>query len=101
MQEFNPNFFPWDEIPDSNVLPTGVFHMEGVKLEDGKSSTGKRMFGMQAKVLRPEKYAGMMFFDRYVTGTDEAPMAILPGTMGSQAMKALFKGAQIPPPGST
>jgi hypothetical protein len=93
----NANFFPWDETPDSNVFPamTGLF--EYSKLEDGKSSTGKRMFRGQFTCLQPAELAGMSHFENFVTGTDENLDGIIPGSMGTRAMKASLKAAQVPP----
>jgi hypothetical protein len=93
----NANFFPWDETPDSNVFPamTGLF--EYSKLEDGFSSTGKRMFRGVFTCLQPAELAGMSHFENFVTGSDENLEGIIPGSMGTRALKASLKAAQVPP----
>lgn len=92
------NFFPWDDISDSDTLPSGNFQMKWVKLEDGQSnSSGKRMFKAQYQVIAPLEYQGQAYFENYVTGSEEAPGAILPGSMGTKSFKRALKAAQIPP----
>ena len=91
------NYFPWDEIPDMNVLPGGTLHFNLDELTDDVSSSGKRMFRARFSAIAPTECAGMAHFENYVTGSDEAPMAILPGSFGTRNFKAMMKAAQIPP----
>lgn len=90
------NFFPWDDIPDDNVLPEGTLHMRIDSLEDGMSGTGKRMFRAQFSVVAPIEFAGQKHFENFVTGSEENPTAILPGTVGSRMLKKCLSAAQVP-----
>lgn len=90
------DFFPWDSIPDSNVFPTGTFLFEIASIEDGESSTGKRMLKARFDCLEPVNMKGQAYFDQYVLGTDEEPQKVVPSAMGSQMFKKVLKGAQIP-----
>lgn len=95
------NFFPWDEIPDSSVVPTGIFRMEWIALEDTetKGSGGKvikRMLKAKYKVVEPEGFAGMPYTDYYVVGTDTRPMDFNPRAMGAQSFKSALVAGQVP-----
>lgn len=91
------NFFPWDEISEENVFPTGVYHFSVDELEDGMSNTGKRMFRARYTAKAPAEQAGMSHFEYYVTGTEENPNGINPGTMGARGLKKMLAKAQVPP----
>lgn len=39
----------------------------------------------------------MSHFENFVTGTDENPIGINPGTMGARSLKKVLKAAQVPP----
>ena len=80
----NANFFPWDEISEDNVFPTGIYRFSIDELEDGMSGTGKRMFRARLTCKEPAEQAGMSHFENYVTGTEENPGGINAGTMGSR-----------------
>jgi len=88
-------FFPWDDIPDMDVVPSGDYYVRGEVLEDGESSTGKRMFSAQMIVEEPQLYAGMSLFENFVTGTDEDPKGIVPGAFGTRRLKKMLKAAQV------
>lgn len=90
------DYFPWDDIPDADVLPTGDFHVRGAELVDKIASTGKRMFSAQIAVEEPTLYAGMTLFENFVVGSDEAPKSILPGLLGTRMLKKMLGAAQIP-----
>jgi hypothetical protein len=95
MTEPQKTFFPWDDIPDLDVLPSGNYHVRGESLEDGEASTGKRMFSCHVVVEEPELYAGMALFENFVTGTDEDPKGIVPGALGTRRLKKMLKAAQV------
>ena len=98
----NRDFFPWDQIPDTDVLADGRYLARGKKLEDlmssgeGKDGVKKRMFKAQLEIVEPKEFAGMVHFENYVTGTAEASEDIVPGTMGTKSLKRLLAAAQIP-----
>lgn len=97
MTNGNPNYFPWEETQEDNVLPTGTFQMRVVSMEDGQSNnTGKRMFRAVFEVVAPLEVATLRHFENYVVGSDEALMSIVPGAMGTRSFKKLCKAAQVP-----
>lgn len=99
MTEQHLAHFPWDDIPDEDVLETGEYLMKGEELTDGASNSGKRMFKARMSVMEPVMYAGMSHFENYVTGNDSQLGGIIPGEFGSRRMKQNFIAAQIPASG--
>lgn len=97
MQNQNVNFFPWNDIPEEDVLPTGCYRMVVEEMEDGESSSGKRMPRARFGVKAPAEYVGMSHFENYVVGTDENPKGINSGTFGARNLKKFLSKAQIPP----
>lgn len=91
------NFFPWDEILDTDLFPAGHIQFQVDSLEDSESSGGKRMFRAQFTAVAPVEVANMRYFENYVTGTDEALTSIVPGSFGTKQLKAFLKNAQVPP----
>lgn len=92
----NVNFFPWNDIPEDNVFPTGVFHMTLHEVEDGTAGSGKRMIRAQFLCKAPAEFAGMMHFENYVLGTEENPTGVN-NTMGARQFKKMLSRAQVPP----
>jgi hypothetical protein len=92
------NYFPWDEIPDSNILPTGFYLLKINEVEDTESqNTGNRMFVGSFQVEEPVQFKGMFTKrDYYVVGTEEAPKSVVSGTMGARSFKGLLNGCQVP-----
>ena len=101
MAQQQVNHFPWDEIPDIDVLEAGDYLVRGNGLEDGLAGTGKRMFSAQIEVQEPDEAKGMFLFENFVTGSEEAPTSILPGTMGTRRLKRMLTAAQIPATNNT
>ena len=66
MNQQNTDFLPWDQIPEDNVFPDGFYHVT-VALEDGQSSTGKRMLRGQFTCKEPAQFASMSHFENYTT----------------------------------
>lgn len=98
MTNGNENYFPWEETKEDNVLPTMIGHFRIKTLEDGQSqNTGKRMPRAIFECVAPLEYAGQAHFENYVVGSDEAPGAFVPGSMGTRNFKKMAKAAQIPP----
>lgn len=97
-------FFPWDEIPDSNVFPTGMYQVSGESLTIVESSTGKKMYKAQLRIEKPETFAGGMFFENFVIGSDMDPQAENTDTwkisFGARRLKSMLKAAQMPQAGS-
>lgn len=91
----NADFFDWDGIPDQDVLPDGDFTMIGVRMEDKFSQSGKRMFMVTMKVEEPALYGSQTHIENFVTGTDEDPTGIVPGSFGTRNLKRMLGAAQI------
>ena len=98
--QYDQNFFPWDDIPDSGVLLDGMYQMRGESLNIEITSTGKRMITMQAIVEQPENYANMRIFENFVIGTDNDKMGQMKETwlasIGARRFKGLLKAANVP-----
>ena len=95
---------PWDDIPDSNMFPTGFYHVEGIKLEETVSSPnsgGKLMFAAEVRIVEhgtTSAYTGMHIFNNFVIGSDEDPEAQVPGTWAKgfgRSYKQMIAAAQI------
>lgn len=98
MTNGNANYFPWEETKEDNVFPTMIGQFRIKSMEDGQSNnSGKRMFRATFECVAPADLAGMSHFENYVVGSDEQPMAIVAGAMGTRNFKKLCKAAQIPP----
>lgn len=90
------DYFPWQDIYEGNVFPSGIFEFEIESIEDGYSQGDKRMPKGRFRCLAPAQLKGMAYFDNFVCGTDENLEDIVPGTFGAKALKAVFKAAQVP-----
>ncbi len=90
------DFFPWQDIYEGNVFPSGIFEFEIEALEDGFAGTGKRMPKGRFRCLGPDQLKGMAYFENFVVGTEETPEDFVAGTFGAKALKAIFKAAQVP-----
>ena len=88
--------FPWTDIYEGNVFPSGTFEFEVESLEDGESQGGKRMPKARFRCTAPAELKGMSYFENYVCGTDEDLQNFVPGSFGTKALKGLFKAAQVP-----
>lgn len=87
---------PLGQIPDSAVLPDGIFRVCVLKLEDvmtkeAAGKTQKAMFKLTGKVIEPKAYAGKPYYDNFVLGTEVDPDCELletwVGGMGGQQFK--------------
>jgi hypothetical protein len=67
---------PFHAIPDSSILPEGVFRMVVTKAEEAETQEShKLMFRFTSKVVEPAAYKGATFYDNFVIGTDDDPDA--------------------------
>lgn len=71
---------PFGNIPDSSLLPDGIFRLKLAKVEavmtasrDGKAS--KLMYKTMSQVIEPKSHAGLMYFEQFVIGTEDDPEA--------------------------
>ena len=88
--------FPWEDIYEGNVFPTGIYEFQVEVIEDGYSAGDKRMPKGRFRCTAPDQFKGMSYFENFVCGTDENLADIVPGTFGSKALKMIFKAAQVP-----
>jgi len=92
--------FPWDDIPDSNIVPDGIYQCQGISIEELRSQTGKLMYKAQMSVQEPVDYKGITFFEYFVIGDDDDLEAVNQDTwkksIGARRIKSLFKAAQLP-----
>ena len=89
----------WDAVPDSVLLPEGMYRLSVEAIDEVESSNGKKMYKVTFRVVEG-MYEGSPFYDNYVVGSDADPMAELQETrdksIGIRTMKRLFKATQIP-----
>lgn len=96
---------PFGSIPDSNILPDGIYRLKIDKLEevmskerDGKAS--KLMYKLTTKVVEPASHKGLFFTENFTIGTEEDPDAEELNTwqtsIGGRALKRLSKKLGIP-----
>lgn len=93
---------PWDQIPESNVFPTGAYHVTGVKLEERFSANGKLMYAADIAIVEhaaTAMFTNMHHFENFVIGSDDDLEAQVPGTwvqsFGAKRLKQMLKAAQI------
>jgi hypothetical protein len=55
------------------------------------------MFKAIFECVGPVELQGMSHFENYVVGSDEQPLAIVAGAMGTRSFKKLCKASQVPP----
>lgn len=90
------DFFDWDNIHEDDILPDGHYLMRVDSIEDGQSRTGKKMPRGRFVVEQPGELANSSLFEQYVMGTDENPMGIVQGAMGTRNFKKLVSACQVP-----
>ena len=94
---------PWNDIPDSNVFPTGDYHVMGVKLEEMYSKeASKLMYSIDVVIVEHPNtapFTNQHFFENFVIGNDDDPNADVPGTwvqsVGARRMKQCLAAAQV------
>lgn len=91
----------WDEIPDSNIFPEGIYLAVGDAMEERMTQeAGKLMFVPTFIIEEPKEYAGLKISDYFVIGSNDDPEAELAPTwkssIGGKNMKRMIKGLQIP-----
>lgn len=93
---------PWGKIPDTNLFETGIYHVEGVKMEKRFAGNGKLMYSIDVKVLdhpNTVAYTNKHFFNNFVIGSDDDLEAELEGTwiqsFGAKNLKQMMNAAQM------
>ena len=87
---------PLGQIPDSAVLPDGIFRvgigeLKEVMTKQAEGKTQKLMLKLNGKVVEPKAYAGQPYYDNFVIGTNDDPEAELletwVGSIGGKQLK--------------
>ena len=90
------DFFPWDDIQEGSIFPTGIYEFEIVEIKDGKSSGEKRMPNGYFRCTQPAKFQGMPHFENFVCGTEENLSDFVQGARGTKLLKSVFVKSQTP-----
>lgn len=89
----------WTDVPDSNILPEGLYVCEIESIEEKQSRSGKLMYHGTFRVA-DGVMKGSPLFEYFVIGSDDDPNADQPQTwkaaIGSRRLKAVFRAAQVP-----
>lgn len=93
---------PFEEIPDSNVVPGGIYPLKALKLEETESQTGKLMYKLSVQITDDPKvgdYSGMVLFEQFTIGNDDDLKAEQVDTwkrsFGAKMLKQLIAASQI------
>jgi hypothetical protein len=90
----------WDDIPDSNIVPEGIYQVEIVDIEEVLTKAQAVMYKASFSIVTPEDFAGLYVRDMYVIGTATDPGAEHPDTwkasIGARRMKKMLKDAAVP-----
>lgn len=96
----------WDTIPDSSLLPSGLYTLEvddlaetTTKVKDDGTG-GYLMYKATFRVAEPASFAGTQLFDYFVIGNEDDPAGDKSETwtssIGGGRMKRLFKATLVP-----
>lgn len=90
----------FDAVPDSNVVPEGLYQTQIESFEEKSSKSGKLMYLLTFEIMEPAEYAGQKLFEYFVIGSDEDPDGAEEATwnkaVGAQRMKQVLKKSQVP-----
>jgi hypothetical protein len=87
---------PLGQIPDSAVLPDGIFRvcvtsLTDVMTKEAEGKVQKVMLKLVGKVVEPKAYVGVPYFDNFVIGTNDDPEVELletwTGSIGGKQFK--------------
>lgn len=96
---------PFGSIPDSNILPDGVYRLKIDKLEEVMSKeregkVSKLMYKLTSKVVEPASHKGLFFNEFFTIGTEDDPEAEELNTwqtsIGGRALKRLSAKLGVP-----
>lgn len=93
---------PWDIIPDDQgvILSSGLKKLAIDNMEETSSNNGKYMIKAVFKVMEPANEEGLLYFDRFVIGSNEDLGAKDPETwakaMGAKIFKQVMEKAGVP-----
>ncbi len=99
-----PRPLPWDEIPDTNVVPGGLYPLLAVSLEEVRTKeANKLMYKACVQIMdepRVQDFSGMLIFEQFVIGSDADPEANELNTwkksFGARLLKQMINASQIP-----
>ncbi len=99
-----PRQLPWDEIPDTNVVPGGLYPLKAVSLEEVRTrELNKLMYKVCVQIMddpRVADFSGMLIFEQFTIGSDTDPEANELNTwkksFGARLMKQMINASQIP-----
>jgi hypothetical protein len=91
---------PFGSIPDQQtVLTDGIYRLRVERVEERATRTGKLMFAVTARVVEPDTFRGLAFFDNFVIGTDDDPDATETSTwqqsIGSRTFKRFVRATGV------
>ncbi len=99
-----PRQLPWDEIPDTNVVPGGLYPLKAVSLEEVRTrELNKLMYKVCVQIMDDPKvqdFSGMLIFEQFTIGNDTDPDANELNTwkksFGARLLKQMINASQIP-----
>ena len=93
---------PWQDIPDSAVVPDGVYHLAVEEIEESQSSErtgGKLMYELTVRIVEPRAFVNLPLYNNFVVGSDDDPNADDPETwkasVGAKNLKRFFAATQV------
>lgn len=90
----------FDSIPDTGLVPPGIYQVSIAELEETASKNGKLMYNARLEIIDPADFAGMGVFESFVIGSDTDPDASQDATwvasVGARRMKQMLKASQTP-----
>ena len=88
--------FPEDEINEMNLLPKGTFRSKVVKINQGETQKGYLSIRVDFEVMEPVEWAGFVYNENFVVGSESKPNQVDPDAWGSKFFKSTYKAAQVP-----
>lgn len=90
----------FDAVPDTNVVPDGVYRVSIAEFEEKTSKNGKLMYNARLEIIEPQEFEGMGIFEMFVIGSDDDLDAQDDTTwvksFGARRMKNMLKAAGVP-----
>ncbi len=98
-----PRPLPWDEIPDTNVVPGGLYPLVAVSMEEIYSKEhSKLMYKVCVQIMDDagvQDFSGMLLWEQFTIGSEEDPNATELNTwkksFGAKMLKQMIAASQI------
>lgn len=91
--------WPVESIPDSSVVPDGVYLLTIASFEEKQNRKGGLMYAGEFRVVEPQAFAGSPLYENFSIGTEEDQEAEDPETwkasVGARILKRVFKAAGV------